>query len=464
MITDDWSTVRPASARTGATKAGLEALGGEPRPRERERARGDRAAGHARDAVEALEPAARRAAARSPRRGRASPCSRRPRGTGRRRQPGRPYSWLPTLCGRTGCVLEFSAAAARARGRGSGRCSRPASPARSRSRRSSARRRSAAGAAASAGAAAARPARCRTASRRSAASSVSSGSTCGANSGCCTSSAVGTTRLRPRRTARHSWRAVVPIQAPKRSRVAQAADVLHGAQPRELGDVVGVGIAEAMRAADGADQHRVAVDELVPGERLAGGRGRHERLGAALAAPRRLPVRQGRDLRHGRDPPRRAVGTALGPPWGDVSPRPCAPLWGMFISFTVNPALLPFETRRRAWIEAREEARLAYRAVDRGRQARAGRRLHRLPRRRGARGGRRAGVRRVVSTPTLGSGCPRGTVTVRRHPVPTRIELCGALTVEVDGRRSRETCPAARGGCCSRTSRSTATARSAATS
>jgi hypothetical protein len=34
----------------------------------------------------------------------------------------------------------------------------------------------------------------------------------------------------------------------------------------------------------------------------------------------------------------------------------------MFISFTVNPALLPFETRRQAWIEAREEARLAYRA------------------------------------------------------------------------------------------------------
>lgn len=34
----------------------------------------------------------------------------------------------------------------------------------------------------------------------------------------------------------------------------------------------------------------------------------------------------------------------------------------MFISFTVNPALLPFETRRRAWMEAREEARLAYRA------------------------------------------------------------------------------------------------------
>ena len=42
--------------------------------------------------------------------------------------------------------------------------------------------------------------------------------------------------------------------------------------------------------------------------------------------------------------------------------RARAPLWGMFISFTVNPALLPFETRRRAWMEAREEARLAYRA------------------------------------------------------------------------------------------------------
>ena len=37
-------------------------------------------------------------------------------------------------------------------------------------------------------------------------------------------------------------------------------------------------------------------------------------------------------------------------------------LWGMFISFKVNPALLPFEPRRRAWLHAREEARLAYRA------------------------------------------------------------------------------------------------------
>jgi hypothetical protein len=34
----------------------------------------------------------------------------------------------------------------------------------------------------------------------------------------------------------------------------------------------------------------------------------------------------------------------------------------MFISFTLNPALLPYEMRRRAWIHAREEARLAYRA------------------------------------------------------------------------------------------------------
>jgi len=34
----------------------------------------------------------------------------------------------------------------------------------------------------------------------------------------------------------------------------------------------------------------------------------------------------------------------------------------MFISFTLNPALLPFETRRHAWMAAREDARLAYRA------------------------------------------------------------------------------------------------------
>ena len=34
----------------------------------------------------------------------------------------------------------------------------------------------------------------------------------------------------------------------------------------------------------------------------------------------------------------------------------------MFISFTLNPALLPYESRRRAWMHAREEAREAYRA------------------------------------------------------------------------------------------------------
>jgi hypothetical protein len=44
----------------------------------------------------------------------------------------------------------------------------------------------------------------------------------------------------------------------------------------------------------------------------------------------------------------------------------------MFISFTLNPALLPYESRRRAWIHAREEARLAYRAwVDADRPDRA---------------------------------------------------------------------------------------------
>ena len=34
----------------------------------------------------------------------------------------------------------------------------------------------------------------------------------------------------------------------------------------------------------------------------------------------------------------------------------------MFISFQLNPALQPYESRRRAWIHAREEARDAYRA------------------------------------------------------------------------------------------------------
>lgn len=34
---------------------------------------------------------------------------------------------------------------------------------------------------------------------------------------------------------------------------------------------------------------------------------------------------------------------------------------GMFISFNVDPSLMPFEMRRRAWQHAREEARSAYR-------------------------------------------------------------------------------------------------------
>jgi len=34
----------------------------------------------------------------------------------------------------------------------------------------------------------------------------------------------------------------------------------------------------------------------------------------------------------------------------------------MFISFNVEPSLMPFEMRRRAWQHAREEARAAYRA------------------------------------------------------------------------------------------------------
>jgi hypothetical protein len=34
----------------------------------------------------------------------------------------------------------------------------------------------------------------------------------------------------------------------------------------------------------------------------------------------------------------------------------------MFISLAPTPSLQPFETRRRAWLEAREDARRAYRA------------------------------------------------------------------------------------------------------
>jgi hypothetical protein len=34
----------------------------------------------------------------------------------------------------------------------------------------------------------------------------------------------------------------------------------------------------------------------------------------------------------------------------------------MFISFNADPALMPLELRRRAWLHARQEARAAYRA------------------------------------------------------------------------------------------------------
>ena len=34
----------------------------------------------------------------------------------------------------------------------------------------------------------------------------------------------------------------------------------------------------------------------------------------------------------------------------------------MFITFNIDPSLLPYEMRRRAWQHAREDARAAYRA------------------------------------------------------------------------------------------------------
>jgi len=34
----------------------------------------------------------------------------------------------------------------------------------------------------------------------------------------------------------------------------------------------------------------------------------------------------------------------------------------MFINFSIDPKLMPYEMRRRAWTHAREEARDAYRA------------------------------------------------------------------------------------------------------
>ena len=108
--------------------------------------------------------------------------------------------------------------------------------------------------------------------------------------------------------------------------VAQAADVLDGAQPGQLGDILAVGLAQTVRTADGADEHGVAVDELLPGLGLAGGRGLDERRGVALPALRGSPIGQGRDGRHGRDLPTRA----LGPGWDDLGGmyhRACRALW-----------------------------------------------------------------------------------------------------------------------------------------
>ena len=180
----------------------------------------------------------------------------------RRRRPGRPCSWLRTLCGRTGCVLEFfaqpleRAAAGRAdaadrhaQRRADRLVAGRALGVQQAQQRPLARRQR-------------RPARSRTAARRSAASSISSGSTCAANSGL-----LHLVRGRDDALAapQHA-QALVPRgradPGAEAVRVAQAADVLDGAQPRELGDVVGVGLAQAMRAADGADEHGVAVDEL----------------------------------------------------------------------------------------------------------------------------------------------------------------------------------------------------------
>ena len=81
MITED-CVDGPAGQRPHRRdEGGLEPFGRDPRPGEGERAGGDRAAGHARDAVEALQPAGVVQAPDRPRRGRASPCSRPPRGT-----------------------------------------------------------------------------------------------------------------------------------------------------------------------------------------------------------------------------------------------------------------------------------------------------------------------------------------------------------------------------------------------
>ena len=142
----------------------------------------------------------------------------------------------------------------------------------------------------------------------------------------------------------------------------------------------------------------------------------------------------------------------LGPAWVDLGVmyhRARKALWGACSSpSTLDPSLMPYELRRRAWMHAREEARAAYRAwAECGEGPDRADRVRRLPRRRGARGGGRASVRRLVNpqprrglTPGRGLRCGYGP-----QPVATRIELCGALTVEVDGRRVEEDLPGRQG-------------------
>src|SRR4051794_32972951 len=58
----------------------------------------------------------------------------------------------------------------------------------------------------------------------------------------------------------------------------------------------------------------------------------------------------------------RAPWGRLGSSLGSASPRAKVALWGMFISFSANPALQSLDARRLAWAHAREESRLAYRS------------------------------------------------------------------------------------------------------
>src|SRR4051812_30962238 len=79
-------------------------------------------------------------------------------------------------------------------------------------------------------------------------------------------------------------------------------------------------------------------------------------------SPRRAASRSVRDVMFV------MAGTLLRAPWGrlgatlgHVSPREEAALSGMFISFSAAPVLLSAESRRLAWVHAREESRRAYR-------------------------------------------------------------------------------------------------------